>query len=147
MSKHTRAFEHELDKGAFIVGRVPRSELMRNAKMAESGQPTVMEEETLKTLRNGAQKVDEAYAVFDAAFCKMAKREAEVEAATKKHVAILKDKANQVAEALARIEKMTGPDFEVKLQRLERLAAAVDALDGLNSRGKLAGIMSAITAA
>lgn len=105
---------------------------------------TVLEDSTKTALRNGTKMANEAFETFDGAYRKMLAREVDVEARAKKHVSALKDKANQVAEALGRINKLAGPDFEDKLVRLERFANAVETLDRLNRGGKLVDVANAI---
>jgi hypothetical protein len=105
---------------------------------------TTYEDSTVKTLRHGTQMVEGAFSTFDAAFKKMMLREIEVEAAVKAHTSKMKDKMGQLAEAIGKIEKLTGTDFETKLQRLERFANAVDTLDRLNKTGKLAEVAAAL---
>ena len=63
---------------------------------------------------------------------------------TKKHVQSLKNQAVQVADALARINKLIGVDFDLQVHRLERFADAVDRLDKLNRNGKLGAVSAAI---
>jgi hypothetical protein len=104
----------------------------------------VFEDSTTKTMRQGTKMAEDAFSVFDAAYRKMIAREIEVEKRTAIHTAKLKDKAGQIFDALSKIEKLTGPDFEIKLLRLERFANAVDTLDKLNKTGKLAEVSRSI---
>jgi hypothetical protein len=104
----------------------------------------VFEDESAKTFRHGTKMAEDAFTTFDTAYKKMVLREIEVEQRTTTHTAKLKDKAGQIFDALAKIEKLTGHDFEAKLQRLERFATAVDTLDRLNKTGKLADVARAI---
>ena len=109
-----------------------------------AGVVTVFEDSTTKTMRQGTKMAEDAFSVFDAAYRKMIAREIEVEKRTAIHTAKLKDKAGQIFDALSKIEKLTGPDFEIKLLRLERFANAVDTLDKLNKTGKLAEVSRSI---
>jgi hypothetical protein len=120
------------------------NEVIERDAIAFPGLVNVFEDETTKTVRHGTKMVEDAFAVFDFAYKKMLAREIEVEKRTTTHVAKLKDKAGQIFDALAKIEKLTGPDFESKLQRLERFANAVETLDRLNKNGKLADVARAI---
>ena len=105
----------------------------------------VFEDETAKTLRHGTKMVEDAFTTFDNAYKKMLAREIEVEKRTATHTTKLKDKAGQIFDALSKIDKLTGHDFEAKLLRLERFANAVDTLDRLNKTGKLADVARAIS--
>jgi hypothetical protein len=109
-----------------------------------AGVVTVFEDSTTKTMRQGTKMAEDAFSVFDAAYRKMISREIEVEKRTAIHTSKLKDKAGQIFDALSKIEKLTGPDFEIKLLRLERFANAVDTLDKLNKTGKLAEVSRSI---
>jgi len=121
----------------------PDSDVLKDAKVLPHV-VTNCEDVTTKVMRQGTEMANEAFLVFDAAYRKMVTREYEVEERIRKHVSILKDKANQVAEAVGRINKLAGVDFEDKLARLERFAAAVETLDRLNRAGKLAEVANAI---
>lgn len=130
-------------QGASDWGTRPSHESLKDAKVLPHA-VTVFEDESTKVMRQGTQMANDAFELFDAAYRKMVTRESEVDARVKTHVAILKDKANQVAEALGRINKLAGVDFEEKLSRLERFANAVETLDRLNRGGKLVDIANAI---
>lgn len=122
-----------------IEHRNSNEELVKDAAMLPLG-VTTFEKSINHTVRTGTELAKDAFDVFDKAYRQMMQREVEVEAKVKTHTAIIKDKANQVAEALARINKLAGPDFEEKLLKLERFAAAMDTLDRLNRTGKLAEV-------
>ena len=145
-TKQTTAIkENQIRYGEGGLGWVGRTDKVRKNDAAVL--PTlvnVFEDETAKTMRHGTKMAEDAFTVFDSAYKKMLAREIEVEKQTSLHVAKLKDKAGQIFDALAKIEKLTGPDFESKLQRLERFANAVDTLDRLNKAGKLADVARAI---
>ena len=106
--------------------------------------PSLTELEVKENLTRGAKICSDTVAFFDEVYCRMAKRELEMVDSTKKHVSVLKERANAVSEALARIDKMMGSDFEVRLQRLERFAAAVETLDALSRSGKVEAIVMAL---
>lgn len=55
-----------------------------------------------------------------------------------------KDSAAQIGDALARVNKLIGPDFEARLAQLERTATALDNLAELDKAGKLAGVIAAL---
>jgi len=106
---------------------------------------TMFEDSTAKTLRQGTTMVEDAYKVFDIAYKRMIDREIEVEGMVKIHVSKMKDKMGQIADAVAKIEKLTGPGFDTKLERLERFAAAVETLDRLNRTGKLSEVAMSLS--
>jgi len=141
-----------LNKNAELLGETSsfwdknkRSEstILNEAKI-QSELVTIYEDETIKTLKKGKIMVEDAFSSFDASYKRMIQREIDVEAHTKVHLSKLKDRMNQIAEALGKIEKLTGPDFETKLQRLERFANAVETLDRLNKTGKLAEVSASL---
>jgi len=105
---------------------------------------TVFEDSTAQHLRRGTKMTEDAFTTFDNAFKRMMAREVEVEQLVKTHTAKMKDKMGQLADAVAKIEKLTGSDFDLKLQRLERFANAVETLDRLNRTGKLAEVSASL---
>ena len=123
--------------------KAPESEILKDAKVL-GAMTTVFEDETTRVLRQGTEMAKDAFEVFDTAYRKMLSREVEVEGRVKAHVSSLKDKANQVAEAMGRINKLAGPDLEIRLAQLERFANAVETLDTLNRNGKLQDVANAI---
>ena len=105
---------------------------------------TVFEDSATNHFRRGTKMAEDAFATFDNAFKRMMAREVEVEQLVRTHTAKMKDKMGQLADAVAKIEKLTGPDFDLKLQRLERFADAVETLDKLNRTGKLAEVAASL---
>lgn len=142
-STHRKTVIDAMKSGVF-EGDLPKADLLNQAAVAAA--PTVFEDEVKKTLASAIQSVDDKYRVFNDSFNRMARREIEVVEATKKHVGVIKERANAVAEALARIDKLAGFDFDEKLKRLERFAAAVDTLSQLNKTGRLADLAKAVAA-
>lgn len=121
---------------------LPNEQLLSFAKTV--GGPMAMEDSTKGYLKQGTQICQESFDVFQSAYKSMAKQQMETEVMARKHISFLKDKSNQVAEAIARIDKMAGHDFEEKLKRLERFADAMEKLDRLNQAGKLDAIAKAL---
>lgn len=139
---------HQIEIGrrdiAFRIANTPSDkDILKDAKILTS-MTTIFEDETAKVLRQATIMSEQTFESFDKAYKKMLQREVEVEARVKTHTAVLKDKANQIAEALGRINKLAGPDIEEKLARLERFANAVETLDRLNRAGKLSDVANAI---
>lgn len=57
-----------------------------------------------------------------------------------------KNGANQLGDALARVNKVLGSDFERKIDQLERVATALATLAELDKAGKLSGVLAALKA-
>ena len=55
-----------------------------------------------------------------------------------------KDTAAQLGDSLARVNRLLGQDFEVRLAQVERLADAMTKLAELERQGKLQGVMKAL---
>lgn len=55
-----------------------------------------------------------------------------------------KDSAAQIGDALVRVNRLLGSDFEAKLAQLERTAAALSQLADLDKSGRLAGVIAAM---
>ena len=142
---HLQLAHADVATGKLEPGNQDSKFLLNQATMRQDGYPTQFEDAVNVTLKGGVAQANAAFKVFDEAFSRMVKREAEVELATKKHVGVLKERANAVAEALARIDKMAGADFEEKLNRLKRFASAVKVLNDLDNAGRLEAIAAALS--
>ena len=57
-----------------------------------------------------------------------------------------KDMAAQMADAMNKVSKLVGPDFERRLEQLEQLTVCLERLSALNDAGKLAPMLSAMGA-
>ena len=55
-----------------------------------------------------------------------------------------KDQANQVSDAMNRITKMLGPDFEKRLAQLVTLTDCLERLAALDKAGKLDPLLKAL---
>lgn len=64
---------------------------------------------------------------------------------TKVSVARAKDQAQQMADAMLKITKTLGADFEARLLQMERLADALERLNELEQKGVLSGVIEAIS--
>lgn len=144
MSKATKKVMTDIADGKWSRAHAAGS-LLNKAITHESEGLNDVESDTLKTLRKATLQVMDEFEKFDVAYCNMITREAEVSEKVKTHASFLKDKCGQVVDALARIEKLSGHDFELKLQRLERFSVAVETLSKLNQSGKLGGLTKALS--
>jgi hypothetical protein len=74
----------------------------------------------------------------------LSKVEADVSLRTKTCVGRAKDSAGQLGDALSRVTKLLGTDFETRLQQLERTAAALSTLADLQRDGRLESVIRSI---
>ena len=56
-----------------------------------------------------------------------------------------KDMAAQMSDAMNKVTKVVGPDFEKRLAQLEQLTACLERLSALNDAGKLSPMLSALS--
>lgn len=63
----------------------------------------------------------------------------------KESVSRAKDAAAQMTDAMNKITKVLGPDFEKRISQLQLLTECLERLQKLNEGGKLAGMISAIS--
>lgn len=113
------------------------SDRNRRNKMADQNAADAINE-TIDNLEEAKTRVLEAVN-------KLVKAEDEVAERSRKAIARTKDVANQLADQLNRVNKMLGPDFEIRLSQLERMAAALDTLSRIEKEGKLQSIIAAIS--
>ena len=111
---------------------------------ADKGLLTIVGKEIKSEVKSAYNILDEQYQGLAEIYARTCERELEVLDATKKHTSSLKDKAGQISIALARIEKIVGPDFEKELDRLERFAKVVETLDALNKSGVIERVVKAM---
>jgi hypothetical protein len=121
---------------------LPDTQLYDYAKMVAA--PTVLEDSVKKTLKQGTEICRESFEVFNKAYRDMAEQQLATADMAKKHSSFLKDRANQIAESLQKIQKIVGGDFETRLQQLERFTDAVERLDALQKSGRLEAISKAL---
>lgn len=143
MKNNSKKIIEETKDGKFEIGSINSKELIFNANNIQE-KSTHLEFEAKTNLHKGAELANTAIQVFEKALIRMNKTEVELVERTRKHVSILKDMANQVGVSISKIEKLTSTDFECKLQRLERLATAIESLEKLNKSGNLASIIKAL---
>lgn len=62
----------------------------------------------------------------------------------KDSVSRAKDAAAQMADAMNKITKVLGPDFEKRLEQLDHLTGCMERLSKLNESGKLTGVLAAL---
>ncbi len=55
-----------------------------------------------------------------------------------------KDMAAQMTDAMNKVTKLVGPDFERRLEQLEELTACLERLSALNDAGKLGPMLAAL---
>lgn len=53
--------------------------------------------------------------------------------------------AAQMSDAMLRITKLLGPDFEARIVQLERLADAMERLSTLQEKGQLSDVIKALS--
>jgi len=129
---------HKLvEDGVFTPGRTTEKDLTIDAKNMVNGETSTIEKSTISLMRKATNDCAEAFKTFDEAYCGLVKRQCEVEKSVRKNVSGFKDKANEVSTALARINKVAGEGFELKITLLERFVSAVNQLDQLNDSGRL----------
>lgn len=99
----------------------------------------------------GTKNLDQAIDTFDAAsksiFQACDAMHAQMDGLSKRakdSISRAKDMAAQMTDAMNRVTKMVGPDFEKRLGQLEALTSCLERLSALNDAGKLAPLLSAL---
>jgi hypothetical protein len=123
--------------GEFDDGKNSKKRLLADAKNISHDEKTVLEKSTISTLKKGIIDADDAFRKFDTAYNSLIKLQAEVEKNVKHNVSSFKQRADEVSNALARVNKIAGDGFEERIKLLERFVFAVDQLDQLNESGRL----------
>lgn len=95
------------------------------------------------TYENAAKELDEATSRMESALQKLMACEKNTSLKAKEAVSRAKDTANQLGDALARVNRMLGSDFETRLAQLERLADAMTKLADLEKSGGLQSLVKA----
>ena len=134
-----------IEQGEFDDGRNSKKRLLADAKNVGNTK-TVLERSTAKTLTKGTVDAEEAYKKFDHSYNELIKLQAELEKHVRKNVSGFKQKADEVAHSLNRINKIAGDGFEQKIVYLERFVQAVSAIDELNHSGRLDKVISIFNA-
>lgn len=75
---------------------------------------------------------------------KLAETEKDVTEKAKALVSRSKDLAGQIGDSLGRVNRILGPDFESRLNQLERMSAALTNLAELERNGSLQSVMKAM---
>ena len=96
-------------------------------------------------LKTAIKDFDAASETLFAASDKMHAQSDALAARAKTSVARTKDMAQQMTDAMNRVTKMLGSDFEARLVQLERLADAMERLNELQEKGKLATVVAALS--
>ena len=125
-----------IETGEFETGRSSKKSLEIDAKNLIKGK-SVIEKTVEVNMRKATKDADESFKLFDEAYCRLIKKQAEVEKHVRKEVSGFKQRADEVAHALGRINKIAGDGFEEKIKLLERFVEAVSILDDLNQSGRL----------
>lgn len=105
---------------------------------------SVTEKQVIQAYQDAAEAFTAAESRLRTALDKLVDAEAELQAKSKNAISRSKDVANQLGDSLARVNKMLGPDFELRLAQLERLASAMTALNAINQEGKLDALLTAL---
>jgi hypothetical protein len=138
MSKANLIHNANLDRG------IPKTKLIEmlasdpdgpERRMTNKSTPDV--EQARKQFQDAADSVLAASANMNAAFESTTK-------AAKAGVSRAKDQAAQVADALNRITKMVGPDFEKRLDQLVTLTDCLERLAALDKAGRLEPLIKAL---
>lgn len=136
--------------------------MVRNSGFVEkSGYPAKKVEEIMKddsgnivargfgkntvNLKAAIKDFDAASETLFAASEKMHAQSDALAARAKTSVARTKDMAQQMTDAMNRVTKMLGSYFEARLVQLERLADAMERLNELQEKGKLATVVAALS--
>ena len=97
-----------------------------------------------KTYNGAAAEIEAATARLDCALAGLMDKEKATTQNAKQAIGRAKDSAAQIGDALARVNKLLGTDFEIRLAQLERTAAALEKLAEMDKEGKLAGVIAAL---
>lgn len=99
---------------------------------------------TAETYNSAAGELDAATKRMDEALNALLESEKATSEKAKAAISRAKDSAGQIGDALARVNRLLGSDFEAKLAQLERTAQALSQLAELDKSGRLAGVISAL---
>ena len=99
---------------------------------------------TAETYNAAAAELEAATVRMDSALAALMDSEKATTEKAKQAIGRAKDSAAQIGDALTRVNKLLGTDFESRLAQLERTAAALEKLAELDKAGKLAGVIAAL---
>jgi hypothetical protein len=119
---------------------VKRAKQWLNDEKANTGMRA--EQEVVSVLSKSAQNMIEHSNRYRKSFAEMASLQVQIIEESKELTKKSKDYANQVGEALARIDKVLVKDFEAKLLLLERFVIASKEIAELEKNGALQKIAS-----
>lgn len=97
-----------------------------------------------RRLDDTSDALENAHKRLSGALDDLVKMEMQVAERSKKLSSTAREEAQRMAEALVRINKMLGSDFEARLTQLERLTNALSTLRGLEDRGFLSRMLTAL---
>lgn len=97
-----------------------------------------------ETYNSAAAELEAAAKRMDDALNALLDSEKATSEKAKAAISRAKDSAAQIGDALVRVNRLLGSDFEAKLAQLERTAAALSQLAELDKSGRLAGVISAL---
>lgn len=97
-----------------------------------------------QTYDSAAEELEAATKRLDDALNKLLESEKATSEKAKAAISRAKDSAAQIGDALNRVNRLLGSDFEAKLIQLERTATALSQLADLDKSGLLAGVISAL---
>lgn len=100
---------------------------------------------TASEYENGADELLKAANRMESALENLLATERMTSEKAKAAVSRAKDSAAQLGDALAKVERLLGRDFESRLSQLERLAGALSNLADLNRSGQLTDILKALS--
>lgn len=136
---------HNLNDGHTERNGIPASSVESLLKNDSAGV-------TSRGLKKAEKTVFEAIAEFDkASKCLFSASERlndqsdKASRRAKELVSKAKDQANQLADALNRVNKILGPEFDVRLQQMERMTKALESLAELHRSGLLPDMLKAIS--
>ena len=97
-----------------------------------------------ETYNSAAAELESATKRMDDALNALLASEKATSEKAKSAISRAKDSAAQIGDALARVNRLLGSDFEVKLAQLERTAQALSQLSDLDKTGKLSSVIAAL---
>lgn len=143
MSKSTKVALRTLSEGihdGVCISNTQVNKAERDAKFyieANQGIATKCSSEVKSNVAKATQMMNESIISYSKSFDEMVMKEIEIVNKTKVLTQKSKDYANQIGEALARIDKVLVKDFEVKLLLLERFVIASKEMAELEKSGTL----------
>ncbi|MGV0960147.1 MAG: hypothetical protein ACOYB1_09950 [Limnohabitans sp.] len=97
-----------------------------------------------ETYNAAAIELEAATKRIDEALNALLESEKKTSEKAKAAISRAKDSAAQIGDALTRVNRLLGSDFETKLAQLERTAQALSQLADLDKTGKLSSVIAAL---